>query len=316
MTNNTMKAFWLGLFIMGALAIFVWMVLFLKPGLGDGRVTLKVRFSNIDRISQGTRVTFAGKAVGEVVDIKEIRDPRIAPADGSGNLYMYELTLKVDSSVKVFTYDEIVFASSGLLGEKSIAIIPKAPPPGGLPAQNVTHEVLYAYSADKIEQTLNKLVNVAGTFENTLGQLGSFLQSNHEDFNRSLKSFSTTSDELQNFMRQANQQQMAEKISEASNRLALAMNKADDFLSLAERKQLAENMGTSFASLAFLTEQLTHGEGTIGQLIHNDCLYLQFSNMLCQLKAILDDISNYGLLYQFDRKWQRMHDTKKRCHRH
>lgn len=310
--TERMKAFWLGLFIIVALALFAWLVLFLKPGSGDGRVELKVRFSNIDNVNVGTRVTFAGKPVGEVVKIQEIEDPRKAPADTLGNLYIYELTLKVDSSVKVFSYDEIVFATSGLLGEKSIAIIPKAPPPGALSAQNVTDEVLYAHSTDKIEQTLNKLAGVADTFGNTLTQVGSFIQSNSSDFNAALKNFSSATIEMRSFIVHANETEIIDKISNASDRLSLTMRKAEDFFTLLERQQLAENMGSSFANLSLLSNQMCHGEGTLAQLIQSDCLYVQVMTVACQLRAILDDMRNYGLLYQFDRKWQRVHDAEKR----
>jgi phospholipid/cholesterol/gamma-HCH transport system substrate-binding protein len=308
-----MKALWLGLFIIVALVLFAWLVLFLKPGFGDGRVELNVRFSNIDNVNVGTRVTFAGKPVGEVVKIQEIADPRKAPADASGNLYIYELTLKVDSSVKVFSYDEIIFATSGLLGEKSIAIIPKAPPPGALSAQNVTDEVLYAHSTDKIEQTLNKLASVADIFGNTLTQVGSFIQSNSSDFNTGLKNFSSAFDEMRTFMVHASEAEIISKISNASDRLSLTMRKAEDFFTLLERQQLVENMGLSFANLSLLSNQICQGEGTFAQLVQSDALYFQVMTVTCQLRAILDDMRNYGLLYQFDRKWRRVHDAEK-CH--
>ena len=136
------KAFSLGLFIIVAIGLAAWLILFLKPSVGDGKVVLTVRFSNIEKISEGSLVTFAGRQVGYVKRIKTIADPRKAPADVNGTLYIYELTLKVDSSVKVYLYDEIIFATAGLLGEKSIAIIPKGPPPGALPPYEVTHQVL------------------------------------------------------------------------------------------------------------------------------------------------------------------------------
>ena len=312
--TEKMKAFWLGLFIIVALALFAWLVLFLKPGIGDGMVRLKVRFSNIDKVSLGTRVTFAGKPVGEVVKIQEIADPRKAPADASGNLYIYELTLEADSSVKVFSYDEIIFATSGLLGEKSIAIIPKAPPPGALPAQNVTDEVLYAHSTDKIEQTLNKLAGVADTFGDTLTQVGSFIQSNSTDFNDALKNFSLASHEVRSFMTRANETEVTCKVSDASERISIAMRKAEEFFTLVESQQLAQNMGSSFSNLSLISGQICHGEGSLSQLLNSDCLYVQITTVLCQLRAVLDDMRNYGILYQFDRKWQRVHDAEKYHH--
>ncbi len=124
----------IGVFVIAACAVIVWMILFLKPSVGDGKETLYVRFSNVNQINVGTRVLFAGKPVGEVVAIQPIPDARKKPiADVLGEIYYYQLVLKVDSSVKVYDTDEITIQTSGLLGEKSIAIIPKVPPKGVIP---------------------------------------------------------------------------------------------------------------------------------------------------------------------------------------
>jgi phospholipid/cholesterol/gamma-HCH transport system substrate-binding protein len=304
--TDKFKAFWLGLFIIIALGLAAWLILFLKPSTGDGKVLLTVRFSNIDRISQGTLVTFAGKLVGEVKEIREIADPRHAPADPYGNLYIYELILKVDSSVKIYLYDEITFATSGLLGEKSIAIIPKAPPPGAPPAHEVTHEVLYARSADKLEQTLNKLVNVAGDFQDTLAEVNTFIETNNHDLNAALRSFTSVADEMHAFIGRANE-------TDVVLRTAYAMAKADEFFTSAQRNNIFERLGNSFDSLKEASTLFSGGEGTIARLVNSDCLYVQLTTVLCQLQTIMFDITNYGLFYQFDRKWQRMNDLRRCC---
>src|SRR5271167_1550541 len=93
----------IGLFVILACAVIVWLILFLKPGVGDGKQTLYVRFSTINQINVGTRVLFAGRPVGEVVAVQEIQDARKKPmSDVLGEIYYYQLVLKVDSSVKVY----------------------------------------------------------------------------------------------------------------------------------------------------------------------------------------------------------------------
>jgi phospholipid/cholesterol/gamma-HCH transport system substrate-binding protein len=300
------KAFWLGLFIIVALGLAVWLVLFLKPSVGDGKVLLTVRFSNVDKISVGTIVTFGGKQVGEVKEIRTVTNHRKAPADIFGNLYIYELTLKVDSSVKVYVYDEIIFATSGLLGEKSIAIIPKAPPPGAPPAHEVTHELLYARSTDKLEQTLNKLVNVAETFQDTLEEVSIFIETNNLAFYEALKSVTKTSHEVQTFVGGANKMDVVKKVTQV-------IVQADEFFTAAKQSHLIERLGDSFDSLQEAAFLFSKGEGTIARLVNSDCLYVQLTTVLCQLHRVLYDIKNYGLLYQFDRKWQRMNDLRRRC---
>ncbi len=50
-----------------ALGLLLWVLLFLHPSFGDGKFRLHVRFQDIEKVNVGTRVTYAGRAVGEVV---------------------------------------------------------------------------------------------------------------------------------------------------------------------------------------------------------------------------------------------------------
>src|SRR3990167_6638790 len=125
------KSVLIGIFVLAACTLLVSIILFLKPKVGDGKETIYVRFSDVNRISIGTRVLFGGKPVGEVVAIDEIYDARQNPSvDLLGRVYCYQLTLKIDSRIKVYNTDKISIQTSGLLGEKSIAIIPQKPPKG------------------------------------------------------------------------------------------------------------------------------------------------------------------------------------------
>lgn len=298
--GDGVKAFWLGIFIIVGIAISAWLILFLKPSAGNGELTLKVLFSNIDKIDVGTRVTFAGKPVGEVKKIVEVKDPRKSPSDQFGNLYIYELTLKVDSSVQIYSYDEIVFASSGLLGEKSIAIIPKSAPPGSPPPQNVTHDLLFARSTDKLEATLNKLTQVAETFGEAMEGVNRFVATNSEEFNKTLKS-------IHEFMGEANNQQFMNRASLAADAITLAMNSANGMITEIQERALIKRMAKGFDQVYEIGERVTRGEGTLGRLIHNDAFYHQLTDLMWKLDNLVSDINNYGLLFQYDKKWQRCH---------
>ena len=89
------------------------------------------------------------------------------------------------------------------------------------------------------------------------------------------------------------------------------MDKANFFFTSAENSRLIERMGSGLEYFSSITEQIACGEGTIGRLVTSDCFFVQFTTVLSQMQTFLDTVNNYGLLYQFDRKWQRMHDTKK-----
>ncbi|MCH9609575.1 MAG: hypothetical protein S4CHLAM45_15070 [Chlamydiales bacterium] len=259
--SDGIKAFWLGVFIIITLAIAAWLLLFLRPTVGDGGEVLTVRFVNIQNVSIGTRVAFAGKPVGEVIKISEIPDARALPATSNGDIYFYQLELEVDSSVQVFSYDEILFSTAGLLGEKSISINPKAAPAGAPPPANITHDILYARSSDSLEQTLAQMTDVADVIESTMQQVGEFLDVNMEPFHTTLLSVTN------------------------------AMGQADLFL-----KDLNDSK---------LIDKMSSGEGTLGKLLNSDSFYLQMQALMCKIETVMNDISNYGLLFQYDKSWQR-----------
>src|SRR5947209_20418902 len=97
----SIKNILIGIFVLTAIGIIVFMVLFLHPSVGDNAKTLRVRFTDIDKVNVGTRVTFAGRPVGEVVSIQELPDARTNRISKNGDIYVYELVLKVDSAVDV-----------------------------------------------------------------------------------------------------------------------------------------------------------------------------------------------------------------------
>ncbi len=176
--SDRIKLFWLGIFIIAALALAAWLLLFLRPSYGDGEKILRVRFTNIEKILLGTRVTLAGRPVGEVIAIKEVLDARSLPTDSNGNLYFYELLLRVDSNVKIYNCDEIVFSTAGLLGEKSIAILPRAPANCPHPEKEITNNILYAQSTDPISDAVTTLTRVSKSVEKTLNKIGCFMDNN------------------------------------------------------------------------------------------------------------------------------------------
>lgn len=180
----------IGLFVIVACFLVISMVFFLRPEVGDGRQKVYARFANINKIDIGTRVMFAGKPVGEVVAIEEIHDARQMPStDLLGRVYFYQLTLRIDSQVKIYDTDEMSIQTSGLLGEKSIAITPKAPPKGVIPTL-VTNQPVYAESADPIENAFLELSDLANDMQATVKDAHRWIQKHGEELGAAVRSFS------------------------------------------------------------------------------------------------------------------------------
>lgn len=162
-TKNTL----IGLFILAAIAIVIYILLFLHPNVGDEGQVIRVRFTNIDKISVGTRVLFAGHPIGEVSHIEEVADARDPSHVIDGHVYIYELVLQIDSGIIIYTTDELTGSTSGLLGEKSIAISPR-PAPKGKTLVRVTDQILYASPVYGVEDALKSFDNLSNKAQEAL----------------------------------------------------------------------------------------------------------------------------------------------------
>lgn len=268
MNEKGMKIFWLGLFIIGALALTIWLLLFLRPSFGDGKNEIRVRFTNIERVTVGTRVTYAGKPVGKVVAINEIFDARELPTNKNGDYYFYELVLRVDSSIKVYSSDKIIFTTTGLFGEKSVSLIPK-PPKQGEKATEVTTTVLYADSSGDLDQVLTHFADLT------------------EPLKEMLISLKNATDQLTPLLANANRVELVNEVKNTFSKFSEVMQETLDSDLIPKLSQGA----TEFTE--------------IGKTLNNNDLYCQITTVLSDLHRLIYDINNYGLLFQYNKKWQR-----------
>lgn len=322
--TDKMKNILIGLFVTTAVTLVIAMILFLDPQIGDGKKTLEVRFANISGIMIGTRVTFAGKPVGEIVAIREIQDARDAPADGTGRVYFYQLTLRIDSSVHVYNYDEIAIRTTGLMGEKSIAILPKTAPLGKT-AFPITDQILTANSIDPLENTFNQIAKVSHRMEGSLEHLDNWFLGNQEQISQSIQNFNQFLGNGSALLTSVDQTGLVPSLSQASNQLnenldLLKQSLNDDQLlhkiaTLTDTlTQAADAFNIDGASALYnihqITRDLARGTGTVGKLISGDDLYLRLSSLLGKGETLMNDINHYGLLFQYDKHWQRSRTKK------
>lgn len=294
----------IGLFIVAAFSIVTFILLFLHPSMGDEGQVLHVRFTNIDKVNIGTRVLFAGHPVGEVVRIQEIPEAREHP-DKDGKVYIFELTLKIDSGVEIFATDDISAKTSGLLGEKSIAITPEFAPKG-TKLIKITDQVLFASSPETVEdvmRTVNDLSEKAGVFVDNANEFMNQIKKNELIDNlgailSNVKSITDTlnvPDELTAIINNV------KDITEWINKLkGDATGALDSFHHAMKDLDLAIISGKDWIG------GLNDSAGTVYKLFHEEKLYLQLMSLMSKAETVVDDMSHYGLLYQNDKAWQRM----------
>jgi phospholipid/cholesterol/gamma-HCH transport system substrate-binding protein len=275
--SESRKNFAIGIFVIVAITIFVYILLFLHPSTGDEGQTLRIRFANIDKVNVGTRVLFAGHPIGEVVSVQEVenaRDPSLVRDD---KVYIYELIVKIDSNIDVYETDRLSIQTSGLLGEKSIEITPR-PGDRDKALVRVTDQVLYSEPVGTVEEAINEFNSLARETRDTINKVSKNIDILDQD-----QFFS-------------NLGAIAKNIEEITN----SFNKPDKW------DRILDDIGGVTKNLNKATDELTASNGTIGKLINTDDLYLRTTSILSKGDTVMDDINHYGLLFQNDKGWQRL----------
>ncbi|NDE82376.1 MAG: MCE family protein, partial [Chlamydiia bacterium] len=300
-----------GFFILAACALTVSLILFLKPSVGDGKKTYLVRFSNINKIGVGTQVMFAGKPVGEVIAVDPIFDPRKQPTDGIGRVYVYELVIQVDSSVHIYNTDEVMLQTSGLLGEKSIAIIPKTPPKGVTP-KLITNQPIYAQSIDPIENAFTELSNLADQMQDSFKFLNEWLTKNSDNLSDAVTSFKNAMQEISTATADFNRLGIVNDIHQGLTSFTAVTDKVHGVILQLEQDNTFTNLSETIknckiasSNIDIITDDIATGKGTIGKLIKNDDMYLRMNALLSKMDTLMNDVNHYGVLFHLNKSWQR-----------
>jgi phospholipid/cholesterol/gamma-HCH transport system substrate-binding protein len=314
--SDKLKNILIGIFTLMAIAITIVIILFLQPSIGDGKKTLKVRFSNVAGINVGTRVSFAGKPIGEVVDIIEVEDARSDIKDSLGRYYFYELILKVDSSVDVYDTDLVTIQTTGLMGEKSIGIIPKAPKKDER-ANLINDDIIYAQAVDYFENTANQLSFVAEKLEKGINNLNFWFENNQKSLSKLVSSLSNITNSLDNQNVATSLNKTLTGFSENMNLLNSSLNEIKNSNTISKINEVVDNINVSttnfrneskniFSNLNTLFNNLSSSDTTIGKFINSEDMYLKINALVSKTNTMLNDINHYGILFQYDKGWQRL----------
>jgi len=310
--GDYMKNMLIGLFFVVACGLIVSIVLFLKPRIGDGKEMLLVRFSNINGLSLGTRVMFAGKPIGEVVKIQQISQAREQPIDELGQLYFYQLTLKVDSSIHVYNTDEIMVQTSGLLGEKSIAIIPRAFPKEVQPFLVTSQTPVYATSVDPFKNVFNELGQVSHKIKEVINRAVAWFDHNADELGEAIRTFDHCMTEFTTALSTVNQSRLIDDVKEGVQHFSHTMKKLEQCVDQILRGKMLANLNTTVRNMCGASSALSHmaqnivkGHGTLGQLFMKDDTYLRVTSILSKVNTLMNDLNHYGLFFNLNKEWQR-----------
>lgn len=302
---DQIKNLLIGLFVTAAAAVVIFILMFLHPRIGDEGRLIHVRFTDVDKVTIGTRVTYAGKPVGEVIAIDEIEEGRGGKTDSAGHVYIYDLTLRVDTKVNVFNTDEIALRTSGLLGEKNVEITPIAPQPGQVLLE-IDGQVIYAQKTGTVEETFKEFKDAADKLQATLSAATDILNLVKE--NKLVEKITSVVENVESMTAALNRPddlvEIIMNVQQFSQSINTSWVNVDKFIR--DIDETALSIKTAAGQGKEILQKVTKGEGTLGKLLVTDDVYLRTSSIMSKMETILDDINHYGILFQSDKGWQRL----------
>ncbi len=311
------KNFLTGVFIICACLTAAFFIMFLKPSVGDMKKTYYLRFADINKVLVGTRVDFAGKPIGEVVKIEDIANSRYdSKKDKLGRLYTYQVTIKIDSKVDIYSSDLIFLETSGLMGERSIAISPKA-----LNENNnrlvPEGEILYAQSGDMLENTIANLSELTTETHTFLNQLNNWIEKNGNQLSHSIESFDKLMCKGSIILDQMNEHRLIESTTKMVENMELTSKRIQQGILLLDKHHFFENTAYTMenfrsfsASCDLIGAKIVSPNGLLNQVMTNAEWAKTIEQTLKNSKALLEAINNYGFLFHLNKKWQREKLTK------
>ncbi|MEC8307066.1 MAG: MlaD family protein [Chlamydiota bacterium] len=298
------KTLWVGCFALLGMGLVIWVILFLEPNIGDGKQSLTVRFVNVGGIAEGTRVAFAGDPIGEVVSIMVRPDAR-AEKQGGDYVYPYSVLLHIDSRVKVYTSDRFTLQTSGLLGEKSIDIVPEQFPEGDPPPLATKDSILYAAVSDPLEGALSKVGSFAREGATLLEAAEEWLTRYGPAMGRLVISLDQGVNEVTHLLREADRERLVEHGAQALENMAHFLKGAERGVNTLNDHDFFLHLGEMSRQLDRVMQGIVSGKGTLGALIQDPALYLSCLTLMQQLSELSESVNQYGLLFNLNKQWQR-----------
>lgn len=300
-----MKNMLIGAFVFIALFLLIGVILFIKPKIGDGKQTLNVRFNNIGGIQVGTRVTLAGKPIGEVESVHQIDDARQNAVNEYGQVFPFVLTLKIDSKVKVYSTDKFTVQTQGLLGEKYIAILPQPQKPGQRTSILTDKDIIYADSTDLFETAVNEFGALSDKMEDTLEKIIQWMDKYGDNLGGTITYIGALADELAQTAQRINETDVVDSVKKLVDNFAHTAQEINVALDTLHQQAFFDSMSRVALNVRSITSDIACGKGTIGKLVTDDEFYLDVSAIMSKANTMMNDINQYGLLFQYNKSWQR-----------
>ena len=249
------------------------------------------QYENTEGMAVGTPVTINGFQVGSVEKISLLPN----------NTHLM-VRFRVERQYQFSKNSVARIYESGFIGGKSLAVVPaldQAPiAQSGDTLQSVIAPGFTQLVNDKLSPLQEKIESMVNHADSVLIAFNNvFDTSAQAELNKSITHLSSALGAIDNISQQINQSLQSEDggLNQTINNLAVITNdlkQTTATLSEADLSSLIQNLHQTSSNLADITNQIQSGEGTLGQLVANDSLYVALHQTNTALQLLLDDLRN------------------------
>ena len=249
------------------------------------------QYENTEGMVVGTPVTINGFQVGSVEKISLLPN----------NTHLM-VRFRVERQYEFSKNSVARIYESGFIGGKSLAVVPaldQAPiAQSGDTLQSVIAPGFTQLVNDKLSPLQEKIESMVNHADSVLIAFNNvFDTSAQAELNKSITHLSSALGAIDNISQQINQSLQSEDggLNQTINNLAVITNdlkQTTATLSEADLSSLIQNLHQTSSNLADITNQIQSGEGTLGQLVANDSLYVALHQTNTALQLLLDDLRN------------------------
>ncbi len=290
-----------GLFVLAALGMFVWMVVRLG-GFHWGQpdtYNISTVFPSAVGLKPNTGVEVAGIQVGKVarIDLYDNNQARVTMAIQEGIL------LPMDTAAFI--------KSSGILGDKYVELVPGASADKMQPGDQIATARAASDVSDVMQQLgdiasdLKKITgplaegNTGGDLKEMVGnlkemseRLNGLVSTNEAGLSETLKSLHAS---------MTNLQEITDKINSGQGSLGMLVNSDSTVRELNE----------SLASIRHITAKIEAGEGTLGRLVNDDATIDKIDQALTNVNQYLEKEEKFKVFVEYRADYLTRHDFLK-----
>jgi len=282
-----------GIVAVTVISLFIWGYNFMKGlNLFSGPLkTYYTEYSNVQGLNTASIVTINGVDVGKVVNINFNKDP-----NKKGQLIV---EFSVDNDFEFSKNSIAKIYNASLMGGKSLAVIPSYDGETALPGDVLKGEIesdIFSSVADKLNPLQAKVENVIVSADSLMVGLTDILNVNsREQIKQSISSLNATLINLQKITGSVdtivnkNEERLNKTLSNAEL-MTGNLAKLSDTLVNANIGEMIKNMDATLISVNAILKKLEAGEGTMGQLLTDQEMYVNLTNASKELEELLREM--------------------------